>query len=74
MTKVDHEFGGRKYVYSSYSLRADWYRNIEADPRVMMQTARGAESVIAKSVLDNNEPKAACSFLVRNPVMQQWIM
>jgi deazaflavin-dependent oxidoreductase (nitroreductase family) len=54
MTEL-HVVNGRKYAPSGFGRRAQWYRNIEADPRVTIQTAAGAESAIARRVTDGEE-------------------
>jgi deazaflavin-dependent oxidoreductase (nitroreductase family) len=54
MTEL-HVVNGKKYAPSGFGRRAQWYRNIEADPRVTIQTAAGAESVIARRVTDGDE-------------------
>ena len=43
---------GRKYVVSGFGKKAQWYQNIEADPRVTIQTADGVERVKAVRVTD----------------------
>ena len=43
---------GRKYVTSGFGGRAQWYRNIQANPRVTIQTADGHESAKAVRVSD----------------------
>jgi len=43
---------GRKYVASAFGRRAQWYKNIEAEPRVTIQTADGIERVRAVRVTD----------------------
>jgi len=54
MTEL-HTVDGRKYAPSGFGRRAQWYRNIEVDPRVTIQTAAGAESAIAQRVTDGDE-------------------
>jgi deazaflavin-dependent oxidoreductase (nitroreductase family) len=54
MTEL-HVVKGKKYAPSGFGRRAQWYRNIEADPRVTIQTAAGAESAIARRVTDGEE-------------------
>ena len=54
MTEL-HTVDGRKYAPSGFGRRAQWYRNIEVDPRVTIQTAAGAESAIAHRVTDGDE-------------------
>jgi deazaflavin-dependent oxidoreductase (nitroreductase family) len=46
---------GRKYAPSGFGRRAQWYRNIQADPRVTIQTAAGAESKRAVRVVEDEE-------------------
>ena len=60
MTEL-HVVNGKKYAPSGFGRRAQWYRNIEADPRVTIQTADGAESAIARRVTDDDELLAACA-------------
>jgi len=50
-----HRLNGRKYAPSGFGRRSQWYRNIEADPHVTIQTADGAQSVIARRVTDDQE-------------------
>jgi len=54
MTEL-HVVNGKKYAPSGFGRRSQWYRNIEADPRVTIQTAAGAESAIASRVTDDDE-------------------
>lgn len=49
--KVD----GKKYVYSGFGPRSDWYRNLLAHPGVTLQTADGVESAVARRVTDPTE-------------------
>ncbi len=50
-----HVINGRFYVPCAFGRRAQWYLNIEADPRVTIQTAAGAQSVRAVRVTDGEE-------------------
>ena len=54
MTEL-HVIEGKKYAPCAFGQRAQWYKNIAADPRVTIQTAEGAESVIAMRVTDDEE-------------------
>jgi deazaflavin-dependent oxidoreductase (nitroreductase family) len=54
MTEL-HVVNGQKYAPSGFGRRSQWYRNIEADPRVTIQTAAGAESAVASRVTDDDE-------------------
>ncbi len=68
-----HEYRGRKYIYSAWGERAQWYRNIMADPLVTIQTAKGAERVLARRVRDDEELAEAFDFMAQNPLMQRWV-
>lgn len=68
-----HEHNGRKYVLSAWGERAQWYRNILADPHVTVQTARGTERATARRITDEGELAAAFSFVEQSPVMQRWV-
>jgi deazaflavin-dependent oxidoreductase (nitroreductase family) len=37
-----HKMNGKKYAVSAFGTRAEWYRNILADPHVTIQSADGA--------------------------------
>lgn len=50
-----YRLDGRKYAPCAFGEQAQWYRNIVADPLVTIQTAAGAESVIAHRVSDDWE-------------------
>jgi deazaflavin-dependent oxidoreductase (nitroreductase family) len=50
-----YRFDGRKYAPCAFGRRAQWYLNIEADPRVTIQTADGVESAVAVRVTDGEE-------------------
>ena len=54
MTEM-YEIDGRKYAPSGFGRRAQWYRNIEVDPRVTIQTAVGVESMRAERVVEDEE-------------------
>jgi deazaflavin-dependent oxidoreductase (nitroreductase family) len=65
-----HEFRGRCYVFGNWGSKADWYRNIEADPHITIQTWRGAESVIARRITSDAELVEAFQFALSNPTMR----
>lgn len=54
MTEL-YQIEGHKYAPSGFGRRAQWYRNIEADPRVTIQTADGTESMRAQRVVEEKE-------------------
>ena len=64
LTEV-HHMNGRKYAPSGFGRRAQWYKNIEADPHVTIQTDKGAESVVAVRVTDDEELLALLEVMVK---------
>ncbi|MBI1258161.1 MAG: nitroreductase family deazaflavin-dependent oxidoreductase [Chloroflexi bacterium] len=70
-----HPLNGGKFVPVNYGERAQWYRNIEADPRVTIQTSDGTQSAIARRITDDDELIAAYHVIkTRNPMMAQWYL
>ncbi|HVP20421.1 MAG TPA: nitroreductase family deazaflavin-dependent oxidoreductase [Anaerolineaceae bacterium] len=65
-----HEYKGRRYVFSAWGAKADWYRNIEAKPCLTIQTWRGAESVLAHRITSDAELAEAFTFARSNPSMR----
>jgi deazaflavin-dependent oxidoreductase (nitroreductase family) len=65
-----HEFKGRKYIFGNWGAKADWYRNIEANPSVTIQTWRGAESVTARKLTTDAELAEAFEYSMSNPSMR----
>jgi deazaflavin-dependent oxidoreductase (nitroreductase family) len=68
-----HEHAGRKYVFSAFGEKADWYKNILADQRVTIQTASGTEHVIARRIVSERELKEAFEFVTNNHTMKKWV-
>jgi deazaflavin-dependent oxidoreductase (nitroreductase family) len=65
-----HVIDGRKYAPCTFGERADWYRNIQADPYVTIQTAAGVERAKARRVTDTEELlRVFCMMRRRYPVM-----
>ncbi|GAB4481938.1 MAG: hypothetical protein Kow00124_30190 [Anaerolineae bacterium] len=56
---------GRKVIPCAFGERAQWYRNIAADPRVTIQTADGVERVSARRLRGDDELLAAYNVLMR---------
>jgi deazaflavin-dependent oxidoreductase (nitroreductase family) len=65
-----HEFKGRKYIFSGWGTRTDWYRNIEANPHITIQTWHSAESVLAHRLTSDAELTEAFEFAMSNPTMR----
>lgn len=66
-----HTWRGRKYVLAAWP-KSDWYRNLQADPRLTIQTAVGAESVIARRLTDEAELADVYEFAAANPLMRRF--
>ena len=50
-----HEMDGRIYSPCPYGERAEWYRNLAADPRVTIQARRCPQCAVAVRVTDDDE-------------------
>jgi len=50
-----HSLNGKKYTPSGFGRRAQWYKNIEVDPHITIQTDAGTEGVIAVRVTEDSE-------------------
>ncbi len=46
---------GKKYAYSGFGPQAQWFRNLEAQPRVTIQSSDGTESALARRVAEPRE-------------------
>lgn len=66
---------GKLYVACAYGPKADWYKNIMADPHVTVQTWQGPESMLASRVTDNDELRAVYhGFKRRDWPMMRWYL
>jgi deazaflavin-dependent oxidoreductase (nitroreductase family) len=65
-----HEYKGRRYVFSAWGTKADWYRNLEANPYISIQTWHGTESVLARRITSEAELAEAFAFAMSNPSMR----
>jgi deazaflavin-dependent oxidoreductase (nitroreductase family) len=68
-----HSFAGRKYVFSAWGDRADWYRNLQADSRVTVQTADGVESMRARRVTGDEDLTQAFRAFEGNALLKSWV-
>jgi len=70
-----HMLDGVKYVPCAFGPRSDWYKNITADPRVTIQTARSSERALAVRVTDDQELLAVYDlFIRRDPPLTRWYL
>jgi deazaflavin-dependent oxidoreductase (nitroreductase family) len=70
-----HRMDERFYVPCAFGARAQWYRNIEADPFVTIQVGNMTRSARARRVVDDEELLAVYALMrQRNPVMLDWYL
>jgi deazaflavin-dependent oxidoreductase (nitroreductase family) len=70
-----HPRQGVKYAVAAWGEKADWYRNILADPYVTIQTANGLQHVKAERVTDPHELLACYTlFMRRDPPLTRWYL
>jgi deazaflavin-dependent oxidoreductase (nitroreductase family) len=50
-----HRLDGKKYIAAGFGPETQWYKNIQSDPRVTVQSADGAESMRAIRVTEDDE-------------------
>lgn len=73
MTEV-HLVNGRKYAPCAFGERAQWYKNIQADPLVTIQTADGVERVTARRVTDGDELVSVLAAMrAKNPMADLYL-
>jgi deazaflavin-dependent oxidoreductase (nitroreductase family) len=60
-----HLVGGRTYVWCPYGGRAQWYRNMSANPVVTLQSRRGTQVMRAVSLVNDDEAIEVVSDLRR---------
>lgn len=70
-----HPLRGGKFVPVNYGEKAQWYKNIVANPHVTIQTAHGTEHVTARRVTDDDELIEAYHVLkATNAMMTMWYL
>jgi deazaflavin-dependent oxidoreductase (nitroreductase family) len=68
-----HEFEGKPTVMSGWGTKADWYRNLDANPLATIQTWRGAQSVRARRITSAEELTRAFEWAQSNPTMRSMV-
>ncbi len=68
-----YEHESHIYVISGWGNRAQWMRNLEADPNLTIQTWRGAASVAARRVSGDDELGVVFDWMSATPVMARWM-
>jgi deazaflavin-dependent oxidoreductase (nitroreductase family) len=70
-----HILNDKIYVPCAFAPKADWYKNIVADPHVTVQTWEGPQSMTASRVTDDEELRTVYQFIrQRNQVMMDWYL
>jgi deazaflavin-dependent oxidoreductase (nitroreductase family) len=66
---------GKLYAPCAFGSKADWYKNIMADPHVTVQTWQGPETMVASRVTDDDELRALYhGFMRRAGPMMRWYL
>ncbi len=70
-----HVVGGKTYVWCPYGLRAQWYRNMIANPVVTVQSRQGTQVMRAVAIEDDDEAIEVISDLRRfdMPMLQEYL-
>jgi deazaflavin-dependent oxidoreductase (nitroreductase family) len=63
---------GKLYIFSGYQNRADWYKNLSADPHVTVQTTDGIQSMLAHRLTEEQELAEAFELVQNNRMLQGW--
>ena len=66
-----HTHRGRKFVVAAWP-QSDWYRNLQSDPVVTIQTAAGTETVRARRLVEAEELGDVFDFLDKNPLLRRF--
>lgn len=70
-----HRMNGKKYAVSAFGARAEWYRNLLADPHATIQSADGGERVVVRRVSDDQELIDVFRvFMRRDPPITRWYL
>lgn len=64
---------GKTYVVSGWGTRAGWYKNIQADPHVTIQTIDGTQSVVARRVIDEEVIARLYAYAQRSPLWESYL-
>jgi len=65
-----HVVNGRPIVVVAWP-QSDWYRNLQADPHVMIQTATGNHHMIARRLTSDEELSALFDYVDSHPTLRR---
>ncbi|HEX2913904.1 MAG TPA: nitroreductase family deazaflavin-dependent oxidoreductase [Chloroflexia bacterium] len=70
-----YRLDGKKYVVCGFGPRAAWYKNIQADPHVTIQTSDGIEPAEVVRVREDEELIRVYElFKAHNPLLTKWYL
>ena len=64
---------GKPYAVAAYGHRSQWYRNLQADPQVTIETASGSERRTARVLTVRDEIVDVARRLARRPIMRAYL-
>jgi deazaflavin-dependent oxidoreductase (nitroreductase family) len=64
-----HVLDGKIYVYNAWP-QADWFHNVQAEPRVTVQTHQRPMSALARVLQSNEEYMLAFRLVERSPLLR----
>ncbi len=59
---------GQFYIISGFDKKPDWYKNIQADPHVTLQTRAGTLHAIARAPQTDEEWQGVAAYLQASPI------
>jgi deazaflavin-dependent oxidoreductase (nitroreductase family) len=65
-----HIVNGRPHVVAAWP-QSDWYRNIQTNPLVTVQTAAGSESMVARRLTADDELSALFDYAESHPTLRK---
>lgn len=66
-----HHYNGQIFIMAAWP-ESDWYRNIQNNPRVTVQTAAGVERCTARRITADEELKQVFGFVEKNPLFKSF--
>lgn len=65
-----HTINGRLHIMAAWP-NSDWYRNLQANPHVTVQTEAGSQSMIARPLRTDEEFSAVFDYVEARPTLRQ---
>ncbi|NJL94273.1 MAG: nitroreductase family deazaflavin-dependent oxidoreductase [Anaerolineae bacterium] len=67
-----HRFQGRLMICSAWGAHSQWYKNLQADPRVTIQTSAGTQAMLARRLITEADLRLGYAHVMQNPTLQRW--